>query len=72
MTDKQFALLIRQYAMRVQQGINMAAAELPEDAFKQGKNLLGQEFRYAPALQELESFAKELDDAANLLEKPST
>jgi hypothetical protein len=50
MTDLQLALLVRSYAARIRTEYEKATADLPEDALKEGKYLMGNTYSYAPAL----------------------
>lgn len=72
MTDKQLAVLIREYIGRVRREINDALELLPDEAKQVRKfALTDHEYITAPALSGFEDFAQELATTAEVLERDS-
>jgi hypothetical protein len=70
MTDKQLAILLREYVGRIRSEVETALAQLPDEAKSTRKfALTNQEDITAPALEGFESFAQDLATAAEMLER---
>ena len=72
MTDKQLAVLLREYVGRIRREIEVALEQLPDEA-KTVRTfaITNQEFIEAPALRGFEDFAQELATTAEILERDS-
>jgi hypothetical protein len=67
MTNEQLALLLEQYAQRLHAALTGAMDNLPAEALKTRKSLIGGDYAYAPALNSVYELAEEIEKSVGTL-----